>query len=123
METQKIVNLLNDSYDESSKFATRNWYVINDQNRTNYGGNDESIKFETKVIKLSLCIYSNAYILVIGDIAATGGNENFNTAFKNCTISTRCVAHMNDEHIVDNMLIIIEIHQEVYGSLEEMIIL
>ena len=44
METQKIVNLLNDSYNDSSKFTTRNWYVINDQNRTNYGeenGNDE----------------------------------------------------------------------------------
>ena len=115
METQKIVNLLNDSYNESSKFATRNWYVINDQNRANYGeenGNDESIKFEIKVIKLSLCIYSNACILVTGDIAATGGNESFNAAFKNCTISTRCVADINDEHIdiVDNMLIIIEIH-------------
>ena len=34
METQKIVNLLNDTDDESSKFATRKWYVINDQNNT-----------------------------------------------------------------------------------------
>ena len=32
METQKIVNLLNDSENESSKFATRKWYIINDQN-------------------------------------------------------------------------------------------
>ena len=31
METQKIENLLNDSYNESSKFATRKWYIINDQ--------------------------------------------------------------------------------------------
>ena len=31
METQKIVNLLNDSDSESSKFAARKWYVINDQ--------------------------------------------------------------------------------------------
>ena len=34
METQKIVNLLVDAYNESSKFATRKWYVINDQNNT-----------------------------------------------------------------------------------------
>ena len=27
METQKIVNLLNDSDNKSSKFATRKWYV------------------------------------------------------------------------------------------------
>ena len=34
METQKIVNLLGDADNESSKFATRKWYVINDQNNT-----------------------------------------------------------------------------------------
>ena len=32
METQKIVNLLNGSDNESSKFETRKWYIINDQN-------------------------------------------------------------------------------------------
>ena len=56
METQKIVNLLNDSDNESPKFATRKWYIIND--------NDSTIKFETKVIKPNLCDYSDAYILV-----------------------------------------------------------
>ena len=71
METQKIVNLLNDSSSESSKFATAKLYVINDQNNTEYGEgneNDSSIKFETKVIKVNLCDYSDAYILVTGDI-------------------------------------------------------
>ena len=29
METQKIINLLNDSSNEESKFATKNWYVKN----------------------------------------------------------------------------------------------
>ena len=37
METQKIANLLDDTDNESSKFATRKWYVINDQNNTDYG--------------------------------------------------------------------------------------
>ena len=32
METQKNVNLLNDSNNESSKFAITKWYIINDQN-------------------------------------------------------------------------------------------
>ena len=32
METEKIVNLLNDSDNESSRFATRKWYIINDRN-------------------------------------------------------------------------------------------
>ena len=94
METQKIVNLLNDTNNESSKFSTRKWYVINDQNNTEYGeenGNNSSIKFETKVIKSSLCDYSDACILVTGDITATGGNKNTKVAFKNCAPFTRCV--------------------------------
>ena len=68
METQKIVNLLNGSDKESSKFATIKWYIINDQNNGQYGEGDENdttIKFETKVIKSSPCAYSDAYILVI----------------------------------------------------------
>ena len=32
MKTQKIVNLLNDTDNEVSKFATKKWYVINDHN-------------------------------------------------------------------------------------------
>ena len=49
METQKIANLLGDSDNESSKLATRKWYVISDQNNTDYGeGNEDSttVKFE-----------------------------------------------------------------------------
>ena len=37
METQKIVNFLNDSDNESSKFAIRIWHIINDQNNGQYG--------------------------------------------------------------------------------------
>ena len=37
MDIQKIANFLGDADNESSKFATRNWYVINDQNNTDYG--------------------------------------------------------------------------------------
>ena len=40
METQKIVNLLNDSENESLKFATRKWYMINDQNNGQYGNEE-----------------------------------------------------------------------------------
>ena len=66
METHNIVNLLNVSENESSKFATRKWYVINDQNNTEYGEgneNDSSFKSETKVIKSSLCDYSDHIFL------------------------------------------------------------
>ena len=78
METQKIVNLLSDSKELNLKFATRKWYIINDQNNGQYGEgneNDSTIKFETKVIKPILCDYSDAYILVTGNITATGGMQ------------------------------------------------
>ena len=87
METQKIANLLGDADTESSKFATRKWYIINDQNNTNCGdGNEDSTttKFETKVIQSNLSDYSDAYILVTGDITATGGGDDTRVAFKNC---------------------------------------
>ena len=86
METQKIVNLLNGTNNESLKFATRKWYVINDQNNTEYGEGNEnysSNKFETKAIKSNLCDYSDAYILVTGDITATNGDADTRVAFKN----------------------------------------
>ena len=67
METQKICNLLNDSGNKYSKFAIRKWYIIIDQNNGQplllCSHNDSTIKFETKVIKLNLCDYSDAYIL------------------------------------------------------------
>ena len=53
MKTQNIANLLRDADNESSKFATRKWYLISDQNNTDYGeGNEDSanVKFETKVL-------------------------------------------------------------------------
>ena len=87
METQKIGNLLGDADNESSKFTTRKCYVINDQNNTNYDEGNENgttIKFETQVIKSNLYDYSDAYILVTGDITVTNGDENTKVAFKNC---------------------------------------
>ena len=62
---QKITNLLGNADNESLRFVTRKWYVINDQNNTDYGDEDEdgtTIKFETKVIKSNLCDYSDAHI-------------------------------------------------------------
>ena len=111
MDTQNIANLLGDVDNESSKFTTRKWYVISDQNNTVYGkGNEDNrtVKFETRVIKSNLCDYSDAYILVTGDITATGGNADTRVAFENCAPFTKCVTHINDEHVnnADNLDIV-----------------
>ena len=111
MGKQKIANLLGDADNESSKFATRKWHVTNDQNNTVYGEGNENgttVKFETQVIKSSLCDYSDAYILAIGDITATGSNDNTKVASKNCAPFTKFITHINDEHVdtFDNLDIV-----------------
>ena len=100
MESQKIINLLDSKDNESQKFATKRWYIINDQNTGNVYGNGEdgtTIKFETKVIKPNLCDYSDAYILVIGNIQNKPANSIVD--FKNCAPFRTCDVTFNDEHI------------------------
>ena len=84
------------------KLATRKWYVINDQNNTVYGEGNENgttVNIETQVIKSNLCDYSDAYILVIGDITAADSDANTKVAFENCVPFTKCITHINDKHI------------------------
>ena len=44
METQKILNLLNDIDNKNSKPATKNWYVIDSESKGNYS-HENPIKF------------------------------------------------------------------------------
>ena len=83
METQKIVNLLNGSDNENSRFATKTWYIIDSESKGNYS-HENPIKFLTSSWESSLCDYSDAYILVKGNITVTGGNANTKVVFKNC---------------------------------------
>ena len=77
------------------------------------GNENATIKFETKVIKPNLCHYSDAYILVTGDIkVADVAAANTNIAFKICAPFIRCVTHINDEHVktAENLDIIMPIY-------------
>ena len=71
MEYQKIVNLIDDTSNQPSKFRTKNWVEINDESRGIYNANSQ-INFKTTMLKSSLCDYSDAYILVKGTITITG---------------------------------------------------
>ena len=121
METQKIANLLGEADNESSKFATRKFCVINDQNNTVHGEGNENgatVKFETQIIKSSLCDYSDAYILVTEDITATGGDDNIKAAFKNCEPFMKCKTHTKNEHIdtADNLDIVMPMYNLIEYS-------
>ena len=70
METQKFVNLWNGSDSENSRFATKKWYIIDSEANGNYS-KDHTIKFLTSSLESNLCVYSDAYILVTGNITVT----------------------------------------------------
>ena len=95
METQKIINLLNDSSNEESKFATKKWYVIDSQTTKGKYKQDDTIKFETETIKSSFCDYSDAFILVTWNITVAA-NNNTDVAFKNCAPFSTCTTKIND---------------------------
>ena len=118
MEYQKIANLIDDTSNKPSKFRTKNWVEINDESRRTYNVNSQ-IKFKTTMLKSSLCYntisisslcdYSDAHILVKGNIsvnntAAAGADAN-NTGkkviFKNCAPFTNCISEINNTQ-VDN---------------------
>ena len=98
METQKIVNLLNGSDNDNSKFATKKWCIIDGESNGNYSQNDE-IKFLTRSIESSLCDYSDAYILVTGNITATPNNAATQVVFKNCAPFEKCRTEINETFI------------------------
>ena len=52
----------------------------------------QALNLRQKNIKSSHC-NSDAYILVIGDIIATNGDENADIAFKNCAAFTKSITH------------------------------
>ena len=43
--------------------------------------------------------YSDAYILLTGDIKVVNGDDETLVGFKNCNIFTKSVIHLNDEHV------------------------
>ena len=102
MEAQKIINLLEEYDDDNLKFQTRKYHIINDQNNGQYGKgdeNDSTIKVNTEVIKPNLIDFSDACILVTGNISVVNGDNNTKVCFKNCSPFISCVSHLNDEHI------------------------
>ena len=95
METQKIINLLNDSSNEESKFATKKWYVIDSQTTKGKYKQGDTIKFETETIKSSFCVYSDTFILVTGNITVDADN-GIDVAFKNCAPFSTFATKIND---------------------------
>ena len=110
MEYQKIINLLDNTPDQPSKFRTKNWVEINGESKESYGTGSD-IRFKTTMLRSNLCDYADAYVLVKGTITITGaGNDdaakqlderNKGVIFKNCAASTKCTSRINGTEIDD----------------------
>ena len=125
MENQKIINLLNKDEIDSKHFATKKWYIINDENNKNYGvdkntgaNNPDTIKYNTRVLKPNLCDYAEAYILVDGTIRAANADNATRLALKNCAPFTKCNLEINDEHVdtAENLDIVMHVYNLIEYS-------
>ena len=129
MENQKIINLLDKDDTNSKHFATKKWYIINDENNINYrvnkdtgADNPDTIKYDTRVLKPNLRDYAEAYILVDGTIRALAANAAgaaaARLALKNCAPFTKCNLEINDEHVdtAENLEIVMPMYNLIEYS-------
>ena len=135
MEYQKISNLLDSASNQPSKFRTKNWVEINDDIRGAYSPNKQ-IRFKTAMLRSSLCDFSDAYILVKGNITvnntaaadADANNTNKKVIFKNCAPFINCTSKINNTQIdnaeyIDivmpkyNLIEYSENYSKIFGSL------
>ena len=72
MEYQRIINLLDNTPNQPSKFRTKNWVELNDESRGIYNANSK-IRFET----------------------------HKNIIIKNCAPFTNCISEINNT-LIDN---------------------
>ena len=73
MEYQKIANLLGTTLDEVPRFITKKWVEVHDQSGSaddRYKPNKQ-IRFKTSMLRSDLCDFSDAYIVVKGNITVT----------------------------------------------------
>ena len=72
MEFQKVVNFLDTTSGNKDlpKFVTKKWIEVYDQSQGNYDVNKE-IRIKTSMLRSDLCDFSDAYVVVTGNIIVT----------------------------------------------------
>ena len=99
MEFQITGNFLHTASDDKDlpQFATKKWIAVYDQSGENYNVKNE-IRIKTPMLRADLCDFSDAYIVVKGDIAVTEPNNarrNKSVAFKNNVPFINCISKIN----------------------------
>ena len=98
--------MLDSESNQPSKFRTKNWVETIDESRGTNAFN-KPIKFKTSMLRSSLCDYSDAHILLKGNISinssagagAAANNTNKKVIFKNCAPFTDCISKINNTHL------------------------
>ena len=102
MKYQKIINLLDNTPNQSSKFKRKNWVEVIDESPGTYNVSSQ-IKFKTSKLRSNLRDYGDAYILVSVTItvpnteaAAAATNNRKNIIIKNCASFTNYIHEINN---------------------------
>ena len=106
MEYQKITNLLGNIPDRVSRFITKKLIEVDGQSGTeeNRYKPAKQIRFKTSMLRLDLCDYSDAYIVLKGKIIVTNpDNDAYDKklTFKNNAPFTSCISKINNT-LIDN---------------------
>ena len=98
MDYEKITNLLGNASHKVPGLITKKWIEVYDQFGETYNTNKQ-IRFKTSLLRSDLCDYSDAYIVVKGDITVEGANnrdkKNRAFTFKNNAPFISCISKIN----------------------------
>ena len=106
MKYEIIINLLDNTPNQPTKFRTKYCIEINDDSHGTFNTNSQ-IKFKPSVLRSSLCDYNDTYILVKGTIiiaplpteTVNTNNNDKKVVFKNCASFTDCISEISNTQI------------------------
>ena len=103
MEFQKLVNFLDTTSNDKDlpRFVRKEWIKVSDQSEKNCNVNKKII-IKTPMLGSDLCNFSNAYIVVKGDITVTepdNAKRNKSVAFKSNVPYINCISKINGVQI------------------------
>ena len=103
MEFQKLVNFLDTTFNDKDlpRFVRKEWIKVSDQSEKNCNVNKKII-IKTPMLGSDLCNFSNAYIVVKGDITVTepdNAKRNKSIAFKSNVPYINCISKINGVQI------------------------
>ena len=98
MESQKIINLLDNTPNEISRFRAITWVEVNDDARGRYNTNSQ-IKFKTSMLRSNISDYSDAYIFVEETINVLNTAAAAVVIFKNFAPFRDCISKINNTQI------------------------